>query len=299
MKEPVFSPRVVRERLAVLGVVPSRAMGQNFLVDGNVAETLVQAIAPSSGESLLEIGPGLGVLTDRVAERGVWLTVVEKDSRLAGYLTARYSDCPRVEVVHADFFDLDLPRFLGMRRIRKVFGNLPYRSGSRMLVDLACLEEPPSYLVVTVQSEVAERLSALPGTAAYGLLTVWIGLRYRIETVRRIRPSCFYPRPAVSSTTVCLRLRPGTARPSLRFYEWTRGAFQHRRKQLGGLLGKCGGLPAWPEPVIHAALQAAGAGPRDRPETLSPEQWRALTEQLELLGGNPPAIANERIETCI
>jgi len=184
-------------------------------------------------------------------------------------------------VVQADFFDLDLPRFLAERRIGKIFGNLPYRSGSRMLVELARLEPPPPQLVVTVQSEVADRLAASPGTTDYGLLTVWVGVRYVAETLRRIRPSCFFPRPEVCSTTVRLVRRSDDRRPSPHFYEWTQAAFQHRRKQLGGLLAKRPNLPRWPEETIRAALEAVGAGMWDRPEVLSPDQWRTLVERLE------------------
>jgi len=282
MKGPLFSPRVVRALLAEMGLIPQRGLGQNFLVDGNVARAIVDAIEPSPADAILEIGPGLGVLTDELAEHAGHLTAVEKDPRLAAHLQQRYEGRPHVEILAADFFDLDLGEVLTVRRIGKVVGNLPYRTGSRMLVEFARLDHPPPCLVVTVQSEVADRLLAAPGTAAYGLLTVWIALRYHVESLRRIRPSCFYPRPEVSSTTVRLTRRSGDSRPNSAFYVLTREAFQHRRKQLVGWLARIQTLPSWSEEIVRGAMELIGVPLDARPEALSPEQWRRLSEHLQL-----------------
>lgn len=278
------SPRAVRERLAALGARPNKSLGQNFLIDAHIVEMILRAADIGPADGVLEIGPGLGVLTEALAARAGRLVAVEKDRRLAADLKDRLADRPGVAVWEADFLELDIPGLLADQGIDKVVANLPYNTGTRMLVELMRAPCPPRELVVTVQREVGERLAASAGEPAYGLLGVWRGAAYRVSWRRAISPTCFYPAPGVWSMAVKLDpLSPGQRphpAPPL-FYTLTAHAFQHRRKQVAGILERAPDPLRRPAAEAAAWLEAAGAGPRARPEQVTVAQWLALTAWLE------------------
>lgn len=260
------------------GIHPSRALGQNFLVDGNILDILIDAADIRDGDRVLEVGPGFGVVTAALLARGAYVTAVEKDHRLFEVLQTTLGAEPRLDLIEGDALDLAVAQVRD-KHLTKLVSNLPYNPGSRIMIDLMCAEDSPQTLTVTVQLEVAERLSAVPGTKAYGLLGLWSQLHYEVRVIKVISPNCFWPRPKIKSAIVSLHRRPAPlldAAALVTFYELTRYAFQHRRKQLVSLLAKAPGSLHLDIEDSRARLVANGLGVDARPENLSVEAWCAF-----------------------
>ena len=286
MTDKLSSPRVVRETLAALGAEPNKTLGQNFLIDANIVDILIRSAEVKPSDRVLEIGPGLGVLTDALAGQAGSVVAVEKDRAFAAHLKARFADNPRVTIIEADFLDMDIPALLAEHNVNKVVANLPYNTGTRMLVELIRSPNPPRTLVVTVQLEVGERLVAGAGDDAYGLLSVWAGVGYRVDLCKKISPTCFYPPPTVWSVVARLKARDpdGPVRPAPPlFYAMTKEAFQHRRKQLAGILDRAPDAMRLPPAATAELLAGLGANGRARPEELSVEQWLELAARVAAL----------------
>lgn len=278
------SPREVAERMRQLGLEPNPLLGQNFLIDANIRNLILDASHIKAGETVLEIGPGLGVLTEGLLARGARVIAVEKDPPLHAHLRERFGGEARLELIRADFLDLDPARWC-RGAIDQVVANLPYSSGSRMIVELAQLADPPRALTLTVQLEVAERLAAGPGGRERGLLGVLVQRWYAVRIVKTISGACFFPAPEVRSAIVRLdRIDPhpaDTARLVL-FGRLAKAAFSQRRKQIRVILGRVevpGYLPRESADVLRD-LAAAGINPQSRPEELTVGQWDALAAQL-------------------
>lgn len=272
------SPNEVRRVLEGLGAHPSKALGQNFLIDRNILDILLAAASLEPTDNVLEIGPGLGVLTEALLQRVRTVRAVEKDRALAAHLRERLVGQGNVRIELADALGIDL-RHLPGGGIDKVVSNLPYNVASRILMELA-LCEPPAVVVVTVQREVADRVVAAPSRRAFGLMSLWLQCVFEAEIVKTVSPTCFWPPPAVQSAIVRLvrRARPRLPAEERRphFYLLTRYAFMHRRKQLGALLAQAVASPALTSAGWHEALAAVGLDSRARPGELAPEQWLAL-----------------------
>ena len=271
-------PSEVRALLTQLDFHPSRVLGQNFLIDRNILNILLDAAELRPDDAVVEVGPGLGVLTATLLERAAAVTAVEKDNRLAPYLRARFADEPRLTLIHSDVLECDLPA-LFPRPGGKLVANLPYAIAARLLVELTALPHPPATIVVTIQREVADRLAAAPATDDYGLLSILMQRHYAVATVKHVAPSCFWPPPEVHSSIAKLVRRPaplGGPADELALRELLRHAFSRRRKTMARSLRD---LVADPLP----ALAQAGIAPTARAEELAPEAWPALLRAL------PPA----------
>jgi len=235
---------------------PQKSLGQNFLIDANILGIMLDTAGITTGDEVLEIGTGLGVLTEPLARVARRVVTVEKDSRLWPLLKERLTAFPNVELICGDMMKVD-HEALFRSGINKVVANLPYSVGSAILVNLVQAETPPAQLTVTLQQEVAARLIAKPGHKDFGLLTLWTQLRYDVTIRKTVSPTCFYPAPGVSSAIINLirreRLTDGTTRvfgvrssgfgqPTDNFldrhffYALTKFAFAHRRKQLKTIL---------------------------------------------------------------
>ena len=263
------SPTEVRALLQQMDFKPSRVLGQNFLIDGNILRIMIEAAALKPDDHVLEVGPGLGVLTAPLLEQSARVTAIEKDDRLYAYLRGALV-APNLDLRHADALDVDLHGLLA-GGVNKVVANLPYSVGSRVLVELVHSAARPECLVVTVQLEVAERLAARPDTNDYGLLSIYAQLDYDVTVVKRISRTCFWPAPQVASAVVKLARRPHREVPlrdELQFRHLVKTCFSHRRKQLGSLVRD------------HAALQRAGLQPAQRPETVAVSGWCRLANEL-------------------
>lgn len=241
------SPSQVKAWCIENGFHPNRTLGQNFLIDRNALEAIVDAgldgVAPGADGvcRVLEVGPGLGVLTEEMLRRGCRVTAVEKDPVLAARLPSALGNPAELRVVAADALDyIASPAHFGAEPpdFSCMVSNLPYQAGTRILLELVQRRALPQ-LTALVQTEVAERLTAGPGTKVRGLAGVWAQLDYDVRIVRKVSAACFWPRPEVGSSVVRL-VRHGRnaalTEPERKvFRRLTKVAFEHRRKQLGSI----------------------------------------------------------------
>jgi 16S rRNA (adenine1518-N6/adenine1519-N6)-dimethyltransferase len=283
--------------LAPVSHRPKRSLGQNFLVDGNLRRRIVEEARIAPEESVLEIGPGQGAITEGLSERveaeGGRLFLVELDDELARDLAERYAGRADVDVIHASILDLPLTDLGVPPGLLKVVGNIPYNLTSPILFHL--LRPPrPREILLMVQREVADRILADPGSRAYGALSVGVRTVARVERVLQVPASAFRPRPRVDSTVIrLLPLVPPLLSPEEegRLRIFTRSLFQWRRKQLGKTLRDHPELGLEPE-VVAEVLAAGGAVSTDRPERVSPEGILEMTRALERLGGGSARLLN-------
>ncbi len=272
MEPKLTSPSVVREVLASLGIRPLKRLGQNFLVDFNLRERIVAGLELAPGERVVEIGPGLGAITQGLLERGGDVHAIEIDHALAAHLRSFFGT--GLQVHEGDALEMDLGALLG--RSGKLVGNLPYYISTPLIA--AVLEASPSVAVLMVQSEVAERLKAPPGSSERGALTLLREYAADVEPWARAGPSQFYPPPQVSSQVVRLHMRPSTLDlPWAVIRPVVAVAFRFRRKTLLRALRE--GLGLGPGDA-ERALRAAGIDPQRRGETLSLEEFGQLAASL-------------------
>ena len=253
--------------LAELGAKPTQSLGQNFLHDQNLARWIVDQVNIQPGEAWVEIGPGLGALTQFAVEKSANGMLLEKDDRLIEWLRREYS---QLEIVHGDALEFD-KRDLFRRGAVKIFGNLPYYVSSQLLFQFAEDPSPASGFVFTLQRELAERLCGSPRTKAYGALTLLLGRRWQANLLRILPAHLFTPVPKVDSAVVSLTPRPDGEVPDCDgalFTRLVKQGFAQRRK----LLRKNLDLPNWPE--IAATMQIPETS---RAEELSLAQWVTLT----------------------
>lgn len=265
--------------LAKAGVTPRRSRGQNFLVQPRVADQIVALARLEPGDTVLEIGPGLGILTDRIAAAPIGrLILVELDHRLAARLAARFAGDPRVVVISRDFLALDRGEFAADGPL-KVVGNLPFNAAAAILERLAATRGAIARMILMFQREVAERIRARPASAAYGALSAYTALYWEVAGHFRVGAGCFHPRPRVDAEV--LAFAPRTAAPSAAaeraILATIRAAFSAPRKTLRNALGNSLGLsPA----VVEAALAAAAIDPGARAATLGVEDFARLARAL-------------------
>jgi 16S rRNA (adenine1518-N6/adenine1519-N6)-dimethyltransferase len=274
-------PQPSLRRLRRFGVRPDRDLGQNFLIDSNILGVIARAAELREEDVVLEIGGGLGVLSEYLAERVAHVHVVEVDERLRDALDDALGARANVSVHWGDAMRMTLGRFEPTPGV--LVANLPYGIAASVL--LRTIDAVPSVgrWVAMVQREVGERLAAAPGTAAYGAPSVLAQLRCEVRVVRAIPRTVFHPVPNVDSALISMRrLRADAIAPSLR--DLVSGAFAHRRKTLARSLALAG-VPAGRsrEQVrdqVREALVALGHPPDARAERLSPADFHALATAL-------------------
>ena len=256
-----------------LDLHPSRTLGQNFLVDENCLEALVQAANPLAGETVLEIGPGTGVLTERLLASGCQVTAIEFDSRLYSFLQEKFLGEKRLRLIHADACRVDYAELFSIETPFRVIANLPYSCASPLLAKLADLVHSPPSLHVLLQLEMAERLTANVGTKEYGSLTARLAIRYASSIVRRVPHGVFFPPPEIDSAFLRMtRLPHETTREVLKRADaLINAAFAQRRKQARRLLAGVAPDVDW-----NTALAQLGLPETVRAEDISPRQYLTL-----------------------
>ena len=262
-----------------------RSLGQNFLIDPNIQRKIVEAADPGADDVIVEIGPGTGALTRLLAELAGRLVCIELDDSLVDRLREAYGANDRVEILHRDALTIDL-RDIAEPGTIKVVGNIPYNITSPLLFHLLARDTRPADIVLMVQREVADRIVAAAGTAAYGALSVGVQSVAAVERLFTVGRHAFRPLPKVDSTVLRItpfRPPPLTSRQELDLRSLTRAAFAWRRKQLQKTLRTAPdyGLDA---PAIAAIERETDLDLSARPETLSPAQLDRLARTLRLRG---------------
>jgi len=293
----------LRRRFGQVGLEPNARHGQNFLIDLNLIELLAQAADIGPQDVVLEIGTGMGSLTALLAEKAGKVVTVEIDQhlhQLAREELERYDNVvmikqdalrnknhfaqPVLDTVRAALDSVPGSQF-------KLAANLPYNVATPIISNLLICELPPPVsMTVTIQKELADRIMAAPNSKDYGALSVWIQSMCRVELVRDLPPTVFWPRPKVHSAIIKIILEPErrAAIPDLEFFHrFARSIFFHRRKFLRSVA-----ISAFKErlskPEVDAVLQAQGLGAEARSEQLSVDQFLELSERFRAVAGSMP-----------
>lgn len=267
----------MRELLGARGIQLTKSLGQNFLHDGNQLAKIAGLGELTATDKVLEIGPGLGPLTELLLASGANVFAIEKDRRLVDILSERFAAYPNFDLLCDDALaylkekDRDWADW-------KLVANLPYSVASPILVELALGTHPPERLVATLQLEVVQRIFSKANDEHYGLLSLYLQLRYEPVEWFKIPAGCFFPAPDVDSATIFLKRREkALLRPELvrTFQRLVKLAFSERRKMMAKLLKQ-----QWPADQITAAMQQLDISPQARAQTVSLEQFVALTQLL-------------------
>ena len=270
----------LKQTLARLGIRPSRRLGQNFLTDPNMLSALVRDAAPTAGDRILEIGPGTGLLTERLLEAGATVTAVEIDYRLAAHLRSTLGTHKRLRIIEADACRIDPAECMPEDPYRCI-ANLPYSVSSVVLARFADTRRPPVDVHVLLQREIADRILAEPGTKDYSALSVKVQLLFEGTVLRTLPPQVFYPPPDVDSAFIRLVRTPGAVRPGVRrlAVELAQTAFAQRRKKALKLLGR-----RWDRDRLQAHFRALGIDDNARAEAIAVCQYAALASRLAAAG---------------
>lgn len=286
-----IDPIDVRDTLRAAGLRARHSLSQNFLADAEVLSLILVEADPRPGSGVLEIGPGLGLLTGGLLASGAAVTAVELDSGLAAFVRDRYS--PEIangqfRVIEGDALDQDLTRLVAPPY--DVVANLPYHITSPILHALLGATPRPRRMVLMVQREVAERIAAPPGKMSY--LSVFVQYHARVRIAFLVPPEAFEPEPAVDSAVIVVEPYVAddrlTADEEDELWRLVQAAFRERRKMLHNVLARQ--LP-FDAARVDAALAAAGIAPDRRPQTLDVGEWLALHEAL---GPLPPDRRGQR-----
>jgi len=257
-------------------VPPKKSLGQNFLVDEHAADRIIEAAGLTKDDTVVEIGPGRGVLTRGLAESAGRVVAIELDERLIGELRAEHSDLDNLEIIHADALKFDFEKLEGRL---KVVANLPYYISTPILTRLVSLRTKVSLMVLMLQKEVAGRITASPGGKEYGYLSVMVQLYTDPELLFTVKPGSFSPPPKVDSAVVRLAVLEEPAAPCRDYARLERlvsAAFSQRRKTLRNAL-KASRLFA--DEAI-AEMASSGIDPSRRAETLSLAEFAQLSDFL-------------------
>ncbi len=258
------------------GLAASKGRSQNHLVDSRVLEDIVDVAAPAPGRRILEIGPGLGILTCALVDRGATVTAVEIDPRLVGHLRTRFTEVGEgsLRLVEANVLDVAISDLV--QPPYDVVANLPYHITSPVMHRLLGDEPRPERFVLMVQREVAERIAAAPGDMSY--LSVFVQYHADVRVARIVPPTAFEPAPAVHSAVLVGATRPRrlSAGDEERLWRIAQAGFRERRKMLHNVLPRQ--LPQVGRERFEAALAASGIDANRRPQTLSVDEWITLAD---------------------
>jgi 16S rRNA (adenine1518-N6/adenine1519-N6)-dimethyltransferase len=279
--EAIFPSVQVRRLLRQSGLRAKKSLGQHFLVDTSVLQTIVEAAELSSADTVIEVGPGLGILTAELAKRAGNVIAVELDTKLASLLKRRLASSANLRVINADILKIRLSELLEGISHYKVVANLPYYITSPTLRYFVEALPKPSLMVVMVQKEVGEAIVAEPGKMS--LLAVSLQVYSKPKIISRVPAQCFYPQPKVDSVILRFDL---LSKPAVKvadmdgFFDLVRAGFSSPRKQLHNSLARSlGRKPA----EITLLLEKANIDSKRRAETLSLEEWARLYEVMETI----------------
>jgi 16S rRNA (adenine1518-N6/adenine1519-N6)-dimethyltransferase len=269
---------VTKHILRAFDLHASRRLGQNFLISPGVVRAVVEAAAIERGDHVLEIGPGIGTLTQGLLEAGAHVTAVELDKKLPAVLAETLRGYEHLNVVQGDILKTDIPLLMGDQPF-KVAANLPYYITTPILLSLLEQKLPITHIVTMVQKEVAERMTASPGGKNYGALSVAVQYHTEPEIVLDVPPSCFFPAPEVDSAVIACTVRKASAvavKDENLFFRVVKASFGQRRKTLSNALKTLG----FSKVQMEDALRGANVDAARRGETLSLAEFAAIANNL-------------------
>ena len=267
-----------RHILKTFNLRATKRLGQNFLIDSEIVDKIVDAAEISEGDEVLEIGAGIGSLTQGLLEKGARVTAVELDKKLPAVLAKTLAGYEKFNLVQGDILKVDLKNLMPQKF--KVVANLPYYITTQILLSLLEKKLPITKIVTMVQREVAERMISAPNSKTYGALSVAVQFRADVRIAFDVPPTAFYPRPEVTSAVVVCDAKKNPVNVSDEdfFIKVFRAAFGQRRKTLlNSLIGA-----GFNREVILKALDAAKILPTRRAETLSVEEFANLSEAINV-----------------
>ena len=283
MEMNVTSPKTVKALMDKLGIAPLKKYGQNFLIDGNIAEKIAEAAMPE-GACALEIGPGLGALTQKLLQRASAVVAYEIDAGLCRALGEIFEGEPRFSLFHKDFLkadlQMDLPPLFGDNKI-DVAANLPYCITSPCIMKLVSCGLPIRRITVMVQKEVAQRICAAPGSAEYGSISAAVQFFAEPKLLFVVSASCFYPQPEVSSAVMTLVMRDTLPGDPESYLATVRAMFAMRRKTVRSNLRQSLSLSPT---EAEALLVAAGVNGDARAEELGVSDFLAISKEITAKG---------------
>ena len=267
------------------GVRPSKSLGQNFIRDMSVIERIVDGAGIEPDDMVIEIGPGLGVLTSALASRAAFVTAVEIDGRLIPVLEETLKDYGNVRVINRDILKTDIGQLVEESRSEGLFsgkvhivGNLPYYITTPIIMKLLEDNVPADSITVMMQKEVADRIRSAPGSRTYGAISAAVQYYCRVSKITDVPKEAFVPRPKVESTV--LRLEPlKDEKPQVKdenmYLRCVKAGFAQRRKTLLNSLSSAGGID---KETVKMKLEAAGIDPGRRAETLTVEEFARMAD---------------------
>ncbi len=273
----LYTPSETAELLEKLGHSPRKKLGQNFLVDSNIVRKSLELAEVREGDVVVEVGPGLGTLTGALLQSGARVYAVELDKRLHAFLEERFGANENFNLINADAVDYPLAALPDEIKDFKIVANLPYAISTPWL-DAVLSGRLPKAMSLMLQKEVASRFAARGGSKDFSPISICLGQAYDILPPHKVSASCFFPRPAVDSALLPMRLKQEPFVFCARTKSIMRAVFSKRRKQIGAIAKDAGQdseiLLAWLQKISETISADR------RPETLPPEAWKILDSML-------------------
>ena len=280
------SPATVKAIRDKYGLQPSKGLGQNFITDRNVLQRIVEGAGIEEGDMVIEIGPGIGVLTAALAEKSAFVTAVEIDARLIPVLKETLAGYNNIRVLNADILQMDIGQIIEVSRAEGLFdgkvhivGNLPYYITTPIIMKLLEDQVPADSITVMMQKEVADRIRSAPGNRIYGAISVAVQYYCSVTKITDVPKEAFVPRPKVESTVlrlVPLKEKQIAVRDEKMFLRCVRAGFAQRRKTLLNSLASACGME---KDTVRKSLESAGIDPTRRAETLSVEEFGKIADR--------------------
>ncbi len=282
-EEKLSNPQVTIATIKKHGFSFQKRFGQNFLIDGHVMDKILRAAEIGPEDTVLEVGPGIGTLTQYLAEAAGRVYAVEIDRNLLPILEETLAPYDNVSVINDDILKVDIAAIAAKAPgTIKVVANLPYYITTPIIMGLLENHIPVKSITVMVQKEVAERMQAAPGTKDYGALSLAVQYYAEAYIAANVPPNCFMPRPNVGSAVIRLTTHehpPVEVRDEKQMFEIIRASFNQRRKTLVNGISNYAGL-SFSKEDVQKALESMGLSPTVRGETLSLEQFATLSDTL-------------------
>ena len=281
--DKLYSPAKMAQLRAKHDFRHSKSLGQNFLSDKNIIDSIIEGSEIGEDDLVVEIGPGMGVLTAAAAECAARVVAVEIDRHLIPILEETLGGYDNIEIINADIMKTDLTSVIKSRKTSgkvRIIGNLPYYITTPIIMKLLEERVPADSITIMMQKEVADRIKASAGSKTYGALSVAVGFYCTVEHIANAPKEVFVPRPKVDSTVIRLDIRserPVDLIDEKIFFDAVKNGFGQRRKTL---LNSLTGVRGLPKDQISDVLEAAGIDPKRRAETLDLEEFARVANEI-------------------